>query len=39
MQYSEFTRWVNHMRRFNAPLIFTLENWGIGGEDLKEVSV
>ncbi len=39
MQYSEFTRWVNHMRRFNAPLIFTLENWGIGGEDLKEVRV
>jgi hypothetical protein len=39
MPYSEFTKWVNHMRRFNAPLIFTLNNWGLGDEDLKESRV
>jgi hypothetical protein len=36
MQYSEFTRWVNLMRRFNAPLIFTLGNWGLGGVEFEE---
>jgi hypothetical protein len=39
MQYSEFTKWVNQMRRFNAPIVFTLENWGLAGLELPEVSV
>jgi hypothetical protein len=39
MQYSEFTKWVNQMRRLNAPLIFTLGNWGLGGVELRETRV
>jgi hypothetical protein len=39
MQYSEFTKWVNQMRTLNAPLIFTLGNWGLGEEEFPEVSV
>jgi hypothetical protein len=39
MQYSEFTKWVNQMRRFNAPLIFNLGNWGLGDEVLPEATV
>uniref|UniRef100_Q02BJ7 Uncharacterized protein n=1 Tax=Solibacter usitatus (strain Ellin6076) TaxID=234267 RepID=Q02BJ7_SOLUE len=39
MKYSEFTKWVNQMRRLNAPLIFTLRNWGLGDVDLKQVLV
>jgi len=39
MKYSEFTKWVNQMRRFNAPLIFSLGNWGLGDLDLREESV
>jgi hypothetical protein len=39
MQYSEFTKWVNQMRRFNAPLIFTLGNWGLGDVELQEAAV
>ena len=39
MQYSEFTRWVNQMRRLNAPLIFTLGNWGLADFDLQEQKV
>lgn len=38
MQYSEFTKWVNLMRRFNAPLIFTLGNWGLGNVEFEESS-
>jgi hypothetical protein len=39
MKYSEFTKWVNQMRRFNAPLIFTLENWGLGDLEFREERV
>lgn len=36
MKYSEFTKWVNQMRRFDAPLIFTLGQWGLGDVELTE---
>lgn len=29
-------RWIQLMRRWNAPVIFNLENWGLAGEDLPE---
>ena len=28
--------WVHQMRRLNAPAIFNLENWGLGGVELPE---
>ncbi len=37
MQYSEFTKWVNLMRKFDAPIIFTLGNWGLAEVEFTEV--
>jgi hypothetical protein len=39
MQYVEFTKWVNQMRKLNAPLIFTLGNWGIADVEFDELQV
>ena len=39
LQFSEVTRWINLMRRFNAPLIFTLADWGLADVDLPETTV
>ncbi|HYL36125.1 MAG TPA: hypothetical protein VEV17_09460 [Bryobacteraceae bacterium] len=39
MSYPEFTRWVDLMRRYNAPAIFTLASWGLGDVPLSEDSV
>ncbi len=39
MQYVEFTKWVNQMRTFNAPLIFTMGNWGIADVEFDERQV
>lgn len=36
VRYSDWVRWVDQMRRFNAPMIFTPENWGLAGIDLPE---
>jgi hypothetical protein len=36
MQNADLVNWVHWMRRFHAPAIFTLENWGLAGEDLPE---
>jgi hypothetical protein len=36
MEYDEFERWVHRMRRFNAPIIVTRGDWGLGGESLPE---
>jgi hypothetical protein len=37
MDYNaDFAKWVQRMRRLNAPAIFTLENWGLGCEELPE---
>jgi poly(3-hydroxyalkanoate) synthetase len=27
-------KWVQQMRRLDAPVIFNLENWGMSGEEL-----
>jgi hypothetical protein len=34
--YPDLMKYVHHMRRFNVPLIFTGENWGLGGHNLPE---
>ncbi|MEO8593438.1 MAG: hypothetical protein ABI759_08950 [Candidatus Solibacter sp.] len=39
LQYPEVVRWINLMRRFNAPLIFTLSQWGLAAERLPETRV
>jgi hypothetical protein len=36
MEYGDFILWVNHMRRLNAPIITTREDWGLGGVTLEE---
>ena len=36
VRYSDWVRWVDQMRRFNAPMIFTTENWGLGDIALPE---
>jgi hypothetical protein len=36
VNYRDWVRWVDQMRRFNAPMIFTKENWGLGGMVLPE---
>ena len=33
---ADLREWVQKMRRLNAPAIFNLENWGLGGVDLPE---
>jgi hypothetical protein len=35
-QHWDLANWIDRMRRFNAPAIFTLSNWGLGGEELPE---
>jgi hypothetical protein len=30
----DLAEWVHRMRRLDAPVIFNLENWGLGGEEL-----
>jgi hypothetical protein len=32
----EEVKWVDQMRRFNAPAIFTRQNWGLGDAELAE---
>ena len=34
--YSALMDYLHHMRRFNAPLIFTGQDWGLAGQDLPE---
>ena len=36
---AEFTDWIQHMRRLNRPVIFTLGNWGLADEKLSETIV
>ena len=31
--------WIDRMRRFNAPMIFTLKDWGLAGTTLPETTV
>ena len=34
MEYEEFERWVDRMRRFSAPVIVTRDDWGLAREVL-----
>lgn len=36
IQYAELVAWIDQMRRFNAPVIFTTENWGLADLALHE---
>ncbi len=36
ISYSEFAKWVDLMRRFNAPVIFNADNWGLRDISLPE---
>ena len=39
LQYMDLVNWIDRMRRFHAPAIFTLEDWGLAGEKLPETSL
>lgn len=39
VSYSDWMRWVDEMRRFNAPVIFTLDNWGLADMAFPETTV
>ena len=39
IQYATVTEWIDRMRRFNAPMIFTLRDWGLAGMTLPETTV
>jgi hypothetical protein len=36
VDYPEVVQWIDQMRRFNSPMIFNLENWGLSGFELPE---
>jgi len=35
---SDVAGWVQQMRRWNAPVIFNLENWGLRDQPLADLS-
>jgi hypothetical protein len=37
--YTAATEWIDRMRRFDAPMIFTLEDWGLADAMLSETTV
>jgi hypothetical protein len=39
MEYEEVEKWVDRMRRFNAPIIVTRGDWGLGDMALPERSL
>jgi hypothetical protein len=39
IQFATVTEWIDRMRRFNAPMIFTLKDWGLAGLALPETTV
>jgi hypothetical protein len=39
IQNRDLMNWINQMRRFNAPAIFTLSNWGLADVDLPETTL
>jgi hypothetical protein len=39
IQFSTVMEWIDRMRRFNAPMIFTLRDWGLDGVVLPETTV
>jgi hypothetical protein len=36
LHHTDVIRWARDMKRFDAPIIFNREDWGLGSEDLKE---
>lgn len=36
IEYRDLVCWAEQMRRFNSPIIFNRENWGLGGLELEE---
>ena len=36
LHHTDVMRWACDMKRFDAPIIFNREDWGLGSEDLKE---
>lgn len=36
ISYPDLVKWVDRMRRFNRPIIFTKSNWGLASEQLPE---
>ena len=38
-QDDDIVKWIDQMRRFNAPVIFTQQNWGLADVDLPETTV
>jgi hypothetical protein len=39
IQFATVMEWIDRMRRFNAPMIFTLSDWGLAGMTLPETTV
>ena len=39
IQYATVTEWIDRMRRFHAPMIFTLRDWGLADRTLPETVV
>jgi hypothetical protein len=39
IQFATATEWIDRMRRFNAPMIFTLRDWGLADMTLPETTV
>ena len=39
LHHTDVIRWASDMKRFDAPIIFNLADWGLGSEDLKETQV
>lgn len=39
LQNDDVVKWIDQMRRFNAPVIFTQQNWGLADVDLPETAV
>jgi hypothetical protein len=39
VDYPEVVLWIDQMRRFNSPMIFNLEHWGLADFELPETVV
>jgi hypothetical protein len=38
IEYPEFVKWIDQMRRFDAPMIFSPSNWGLADVELPETT-
>jgi len=39
LKYDDVVKWINQMRRFDAPVIFTKRDWGLGDLEIEETVV